>query len=212
MQIGPEIRRFAAQGLGEQHLGADNADDLVKSTFAHRKTRVLRGLDALHILAERFVQIQTDNVATRHHQRGDLTVVQTKHIAHHLAFVLFDNARIRAFFQQRMNLFFSDDGRSRMPDADQSQQELRRAREQAYERSGNAGQPEHRARHNPRNRLGIRLADTFGHQLAEHDAAVGDDDDDERRGQPPRGVMIDADFFKPSSHWCRKGGFCDNAI
>ena len=124
LQIGAKIRVFTTQGLGQKDLGINDAQYFVKTPFAYRKAGVLGRLNALQIFVQRLIDIQVDDVAFRNHQRGNLAVIQAKHVAHHLVLAVFDNARIRAFFQKRVNFFFRDDLIDRMTNPEQAQQQL----------------------------------------------------------------------------------------
>ena len=92
----------------EQTGNADQSHHLIQRTTAHRvpgmRAPVVARAGLPQALVNRIGRIHPFDVCTRQHHGGETAVIQIKHIAHHLVFVLLNDAGVYAFFQTGRNL------------------------------------------------------------------------------------------------------------
>jgi hypothetical protein len=98
--------------------------------------RALPGLDARKVqrLCHRKVSVHPTDVSARHHQRRQGPLVQAKHVLHHLAFMVFDQAGVQAFIEAGRDFFFSDSVVGLRVDAQQLEHALCGGGQQSHER------------------------------------------------------------------------------
>ena len=157
-------------------------------------------------------RVKPFDVGARQHQGGQQAVVQQEHVLHHLVLVLLDQTGVHAAFQAGGDFFFSHDALARVVHPQQLEHGMGADGQQADKRLGASGHPHHRARHQPRHGLGVKLADALGNQFAKHDGDESDDGHHQRGGRDFSGTKRHAQGLKPQRQPVAESGLADDAV
>jgi hypothetical protein len=169
--------------------------------------------DQAEYLVGRGGHVEPDDLGARDHHRADLPVVEAEHVAHHRVLLGLDDAGVQPFFEARSDLFFGDAAARPVMDAEQFQRRVRAHRQQLDEWPADQRKPLHRPRDQPRHRLGVGLADAFGHEFAEDDGHEGDRDHDHRGGADLGRALLDVEaLVQPVRERRRERGVADDAV
>ena len=160
-------RRTDALDVGERPRGHHQAGALAREQF-------------LDVFFGAVLKIDPFDVASRRHHRPHLTVVESKHVAHHVAFAFFNGARSAALFDHRVDFFLRDAGFFTLVKTQNLQDELRGNRKQFHEGAHDKAQQVKRTGDNARKRLGSALSQTFGNEFSENDREIRHKHHDER--------------------------------
>ena len=168
--------------------------------------------DDRHVLVERQTHIEPDHLRAGHHERGDLPVIETEHIAHHGVLVLFNDPGFRAFDQHGVDFLFRNAGTGHFTLAKQTQQQGRGIGQQQDEGARQHGEHLHRARHQASDAFRIDLTDPLGHQLTYHDGDIGDDHHNQNGGAVFTDLGLNAQTLQPFGQRSGQCRFPDNPV
>ena len=168
--------------------------------------------EALQVGFQILVHVEINDFAARHHEGGDLPVVEAENVTYHLVLVMLDNSGIGSFLQHHVQLFLGHRLASRILDAKEPQGELGRAGQKHHERFRHGCQHHHRARSYAGQRLRVDLGQTLGDQFAHHDGKIGNRDDHQAGGGVPRSRRRHAQRLQPFAKRFCQGGFADNPV
>ena len=188
---------LVAHRLRQPLAGIEHANHIVHIATHHGIARMVGLLHAPQIDFQAVVNVQADHVATRHHERANLAVIESKHIAHHGVLLRLDHACGATFHQNGLNLFFRHGCAAVFLDAQQLEQAARGCRQQPDKRLGGQRQKIDGARDQPRKGFGVGLAHALGHQLTDHDGEVRNQHHDQAGGEVTSRLGIQACLNKP---------------
>jgi hypothetical protein len=166
--------------MGHPLAGIEHAQQVFKAAAGDGKARVVVLFDQCQVLFKAGRDVQAHHIGARHHQRGDLAVVQAEQVAHHGVFVLFDGTRRGAFGQHGMDFILGH--RGFIAGARPAEQTQGGAGQHPHKRLGQLGQQVDGAGHQTGNGLGVGLAQALGYQFAHDDGHIGDQDHHHGRG------------------------------
>ncbi|MNK88333.1 hypothetical protein D3C87_1082930 [compost metagenome] len=207
-----QLGTLATQAAGQQLTRADHAQNVVHPPPDHGKARVVRFLDPAQVLFLGKANVQIDHIAARHHQRGQLAIIEPEHVAHHRVLVTLDDTGLRAFHKQRVDLFFGHGRAAIRLDAEQPQHQARGAAQQLDERRGCRGKERDRACHRARDGLRRQLAEPLGHQFAQDNREIGQSGHHDGRGGIAGRRLRQAQACEPFAERRRQRGFPDHAV
>jgi len=122
----------------------------------------------------RVVFVEEHQLFVRRHEVAHGQAVQGQYAFHHHRLAVVEHASLHPFLNHDGDLLLSHGWVVRLLQPDETQYQFRRGSQEPHQRTGQPGQPVHRASHQPGDALGIIQSDALGHELAEDQGEEGD--------------------------------------
>ena len=182
--------RLAGQIVqAEVVLGVQNAHHVVLALAADREVSIVAAPDGVGPDAHVVLQVQADHVPAAGADLLGGGVVHIKDVLDDLVLVRLDGALLGALHQLHLDLVLGDDLLVLVGvDAQHPQQRVGGHGQQPDQRRADLGHEIEDAGQAQRQALGLFHGQAFGHQLAEHDAEIGQHQGDEHHHRRVQGL------------------------